>query len=126
MSVPSHPHIYCQHAWFSVSKSSKDDSKHDWYIWRPGRVANGEELPPTQRACSRERDPTTGEYYLHLFVSKQPDLNWDNPIVRSAVWDVMRLWVRRGYDGFRLDVINFISETDGLPDALLADHTQYY
>lgn len=54
-----------------------------------------------------ERDPATGEYYLHLYVSKQPDLNWDNPTVRSAVWDVMRFWVRRGCDGFRVRTFSF-------------------
>ncbi|KAG2367105.1 glycoside hydrolase family 13 protein [Suillus spraguei] len=124
-------HTSDEHAWFTASKSSKDDPKRDWYIWRPGKVVDGEELPPNNwksvfQGSAWERDPATGEYYLHLFMSKQPDLNWDNPIVRSAVWDVMRFWVRRGCDGFRMDVINFISKTDGLPDAPLVDHTQYY
>ncbi|KAG1894741.1 glycoside hydrolase family 13 protein [Suillus fuscotomentosus] len=119
------------HAWFTASKSSKNDPKRDWYIWRPGKVVDGEELPPNNwksvfQGSAWERDSATGEYYLHLFVSKQPDLNWDNPVVRSAVWDVMRFWVRRGCDGFRMDVINCISKTDGLPDAPLVDHTQYY
>ncbi|KAG2047166.1 glycoside hydrolase family 13 protein [Suillus hirtellus] len=119
------------HAWFTASKSSKNDPKRDWYIWRPGKVVDGEELPPNNwksvfQGSAWERDSATGEYYLHLFVTKQPDLNWDNPVVRSAIWDVMRFWVRRGCDGFRMDVINFISKTDGLPDAPLVDHTQYY
>ncbi|KAG1808769.1 glycoside hydrolase family 13 protein [Suillus variegatus] len=124
-------HTSDEHAWFTASKSSKNDPKRDWYIWRPGKVVDGEELPPNNwksvfQGSAWERDSATGEYYLHLFVSKQPDLNWDNPVVRSAVWDVMRFWVRRGCDGFRMDVINFISKTDGLPDAPLVDHTQYY
>ncbi|KAG2338836.1 glycoside hydrolase family 13 protein [Suillus weaverae] len=110
------------HAWFTASKSSKNDPRRDWYIWRPGKVVNGEELPPNNwksvfQGSAWERDRATGEYYLHLFVSKQPDLNWDNPVVRSAVWDVMRFW---------MDVINIISKTEGLPDAPLVDHTQYY
>ncbi|KAG2072103.1 glycoside hydrolase family 13 protein [Suillus decipiens] len=118
------------HAWFTASKSSRNDLKRDWYIWRSGKVVDGEELPPNNwkslyQGFAWECNPATGEYYLHLFASKQPDLNWDNPIVRSAVWDVMRFWVRRGCDGFRMDVINFISKTDGLPDAPLVDHTQY-
>ena len=64
-----------------------------------------------------EWDPTTGQYYLHLFDSKQPDLNWENPEVRHAVHDIMRWWLDRGVDGFRMDVINFISKAEGLPDA---------
>lgn len=124
-------HTSDEHAWFTASKSSKNDPKRDWYIWRPGKVVDGVELPPNNwksvfQGSAWERDPATGEYYLHLYVSKQPDLNWDNPIVRSAVWDVMRFWVRRGCDGFRMDVINLISKTDGLPDAPLVDHAQYY
>ncbi|KAG2047168.1 glycoside hydrolase family 13 protein [Suillus hirtellus] len=128
-------------------KLIKNDPKRDWYIWRPGRVVDGEELPPNNwksvfqavvpsllllrtsdcaTGSAWERDSASGEYYLHLYVPKQPDLNWDNPVVRSAVWDVMRFWVRRGCDGFRMDVINCISKTDGLPDAPLVDHTQYY
>ncbi|KAG2126091.1 glycoside hydrolase family 13 protein [Suillus cothurnatus] len=124
-------HTSDEHAWFTASKSSKNDPKRDWYIWRPGKVVDGVELPPNNwksvfQGSAWQRDPASGEYYLHLYVSKQPDLNWDNPIVRSAVWDVMRFWVRRGCDGFRMDVINLISKTDGLPDAPVVDYTQYY
>ena len=64
-----------------------------------------------------EWDQTTEQYYLHLFDRKQPDLNWENPQVRTAVHDIMRWWLNRGVDGFRMDVINFISKTEGLPDA---------
>ncbi|KAG1798661.1 glycoside hydrolase family 13 protein [Suillus plorans] len=124
-------HTSDEHAWFTASKTSKNDPKRDWYIWRPGKVVDGEELPPNNwksvfQGSAWERDSASGEYYLHLYVPKQPDLNWDNPVVRSAVWDVMQFWVRRGCDGFRMDVINCISKTDGLPDAPLVDHTQYY
>ncbi|KAG1808768.1 glycoside hydrolase family 13 protein [Suillus variegatus] len=112
-------------------KLIKNDPKRDWYIWRPGKVVDGEELPPNNwksvfQGSAWERDSASGEYYLHLYLPKQPDLNWDNPVVRSAVWDVMQFWVRRGCDGFRMDVINCISKTDGLPDAPLVDHAQYY
>ncbi|KAG2134183.1 glycoside hydrolase family 13 protein [Suillus bovinus] len=115
-------HTSDEHTWFTASKSSKDDPKRDWYIWRPGKVIDGEELPPNNwksvfQGSAWERDSTTGEYYLHLYVPKQPDLNWDNPVVRSAVWEVMRFW---------MDVINIISKTEGLPDAPIVDHTQYY
>ncbi|KAF7324556.1 Glycoside hydrolase family 13 protein [Mycena kentingensis (nom. inval.)] len=64
-----------------------------------------------------EYDEPSDEYYLHLFLAKQPDLNWENPAVRAAVWDLMRFWIARGCDGFRMDVINVISKVDGLPDA---------
>lgn len=71
-------------------------------------------------------DEGSGEYYLHLYVEKQPDLNWDNPTVRNAVWDVMRFWLDRGCDGFRMDVINIISKTDGLPDAPIVDPNEEF
>ena len=65
-----------------------------------------------------ELDPASGEYYLHLFSRKQPDLNWENPDVRSAVYSMMRWWLDRGVDGFRMDVVNFISKDPALPDGL--------
>ncbi|KAG6848618.1 hypothetical protein C0991_000341, partial [Blastosporella zonata] len=71
-------------------------------------------------------DENTEEYYLHLYVAKQPDLNWENPEVREAVWDLMRFWIDRGCDGFRMDVINLISKVDGLPDASITDPTAEY
>ncbi|KAI9461128.1 glycoside hydrolase family 13 protein [Boletus coccyginus] len=124
-------HTSDQHEWFQQSKSSKDDPKRDWYIWRPPRYVDGQRLPPNNwksvfQGSAWEFDPGTKEYYLHLYVREQPDLNWDNPVVRDAVWDVMRFWIDRGCDGFRMDVINIISKTPGLPDAPVVDHTQYY
>ncbi|OAX36276.1 glycoside hydrolase family 13 protein [Rhizopogon vinicolor AM-OR11-026] len=124
-------HTSDEHSWFTASKASENDPKRDWYIWRPGKVVDGRELPPNNwksvfQGSAWERDPVSGEYYLHLYLSKQPDLNWDNPVVRSSVWDVMRFWIRRGCDGFRMDVINIISKTEGLPDAPVVDPTQYY
>ncbi|KIJ60143.1 glycoside hydrolase family 13 protein [Hydnomerulius pinastri MD-312] len=124
-------HTSDEHQWFLQSKASKDDPKRDWYIWRPPKHVNGTRLPPNNwksvfQGSAWEYDEKTGEYYLHLYVTGQPDLNWDNPVVRDAVWDVMRFWIDRGCDGFRMDVINIISKTDGLPDAPVVDHSQYY
>jgi len=73
-----------------------------------------------------EYDESSDEYYLHLYVTKQPDLNWDNPEVRKAVWDVMNFWINRGCDGFRMDVINLISKVPGLPDAPISDPNETY
>ncbi|KAF8124120.1 glycoside hydrolase family 13 protein [Boletus edulis] len=124
-------HTSDEHAWFQQSKSSKDDPKRDWYIWRPPKYVDGKRLPPNNwksvfQGSAWEFDPGTEEYYLHLYVHKQPDLNWDNSVVRDAVWDVMRFWIDKGCDGFRMDVINIISKTPGLPDAPVVDDTQYY
>nr|GAT60433.1 glycoside hydrolase family 13 protein [Mycena chlorophos] len=116
-------HSSDEHEWFQESKSSKTNPKRDWYIWRPPRYdADGTRHPPNNwkaqfQGSAWDYDETTDEYYLHLFLAKQPDLNWENPDVRQAVWELMRFWVHRGCDGFRMDVINIISKVDGLPDA---------
>lgn len=124
-------HTSDEHEWFLQSKSGKDNPKRDWYIWRPGKQVDGKQLPPNNwksvfQGSAWDYDENTKEYYLHLYVSKQPDLNWDNPDVRDAVWDVMRFWINRGCDGFRMDVINIISKAEGLPDAPVVDGSQYY
>ncbi|CAE7108312.1 unnamed protein product [Rhizoctonia solani] len=116
-------HTSDQHAWFKESRSSKSNPKRDWYIWRPPKFdAEGNRKPPNNwesffRGSAWEWDETTQEYYLHLFVKEQPDLNWENPEVRQAVWKLMRWWMDKGCDGFRMDVINLISKVPGLPDA---------
>ncbi|KAK2461008.1 hypothetical protein APHAL10511_006949 [Amanita phalloides] len=116
-------HTSDEHEWFLQSRSSKNNPKRDWYIWRtPKYDADGMCHEPNNwrsvfQGSAWDYDDRTGEYYLHLYVSKQPDLNWDNPDVRDAVWDLMRFWLDRGCDGFRLDVINLISKVEGLPDA---------
>ncbi|KAJ7348244.1 glycoside hydrolase family 13 protein [Mycena albidolilacea] len=116
-------HTSDEHAWFKESKSSKTNPKRDWYIWRPPKYdAAGDRHPPNNwkaqfQGSVWEYDTTTDEYYLHLFHTKQPDLNWENPEVRQAVWDLMLFWVKRGCDGFRMDVINLLSKVPGLPDA---------
>ncbi|EXJ57538.1 trehalose-6-phosphate hydrolase [Cladophialophora yegresii CBS 114405] len=115
-------HTSDQHEWFRQSRSSKDNPYRDWYFWRPPRYDEaGNRMPPNnwESAFSGSTwtyDETTDEYYLHIFASAQPDLNWDNHAVRDAVDDMIRFWLDRGVDGFRMDVINFISKAPGLPD----------
>jgi oligo-1,6-glucosidase len=119
-------HTSDEHAWFGESRSSLTNPKRDWYWWRPPRESFGPGDPgaePNNWASifsgpAWELDPTTGEYYLHLFSRKQPDLNWENAEVRQAVYSMMRWWLDRGIDGFRMDVINAISKVPGLPDGL--------
>jgi oligo-1,6-glucosidase len=118
-------HTSDAHPWFVESRSSRDNPKRDWYWWRPPRpgMTGGEPgAEPTNWASNFSEsswtyDDTTGEYYLHLFARQQPDLNWENPEVRDAVYDMMTWWLDRGIDGFRMDVINFISKHTDLPDA---------
>ncbi|KAF7437386.1 hypothetical protein PC9H_004225 [Pleurotus ostreatus] len=116
-------HSSDEHEWFIESRSSKINPKRDWYVWRPPKYdEEGNRHPPNNwksifQGPAWDYDEATGEYYLHLYVSKQPDLNWENEDVRHAAWDVMRFWLERGCDGFRMDVINKISKVKGLPDA---------
>lgn len=117
-------HTSDEHPWFLESKSSRDNPKRDWYWWRsardgmePGSVgAEPNNWESVFSGPAWELDETTGEYYLHLFSRRQPDLNWENPDVREAVYEMMRWWLDRGIDGFRMDVINFISKDPALPD----------
>ncbi|MDP9362646.1 MAG: alpha-glucosidase [Chloroflexota bacterium] len=118
-------HTSDEHPWFVESRSGMDNPKRDWYWWRPARAGTEPGSPgaePTDwesffSGPAWELDEATGEYYLHLFSRKQPDLNWENPEVRQAVYAMMRWWLDRGVDGFRMDVINFISKPLALPDA---------
>lgn len=110
-------HTSDEHPWFIESRKSKDNPYRDYYIWRPGK--DGKEPNNWESIFSGsawEYDETTEEYYLHLFSKKQPDLNWENPKVRREVYDMMKFWLDKGVDGFRMDVINMISKTPGLPD----------
>ncbi|SDP41641.1 oligo-1,6-glucosidase [Pedococcus dokdonensis] len=117
-------HTSDEHPWFVESRSSKDNPKRDWYWWRPARdgyTAGEVGAEPTNwesffSGPAWELDEKTGDYYLHLFSRKQPDLNWENPEVREAVYEMMRWWLDRGVDGFRMDVINMISKVTSLPD----------
>ncbi|MFZ5625931.1 MAG: glycoside hydrolase family 13 protein [Bacillota bacterium] len=111
-------HSSDEHPWFIESRKSKDNPYRDYYIWRPGK--DGRE-PNNWRSffsgSAWEYDETTGEYYLHLFSRKQPDLNWENPRLRAEIYDMMKWWLEKGIDGFRMDVINALSKVPGLPDA---------
>jgi len=115
-------HSSDEHRWFVESRKSKDNPYRDYYIWRPA-CENGQhgQEPNNWVSCfsgsAWELDEQTGEYYLHLFSKKQPDLNWENPQVRREVQDMAKWWLDKGVDGFRMDVINFISKVDGLPNA---------
>ena len=105
-------HTSDEHTWFRESKSSKDNPKRDYYIWRdkPNNWKSFFSGP------AWEYDEQTEMYYLHLFSKKQPDLNWENPKLREEVYKLMRFWLDKGVDGFRMDVITLISKKDGLPD----------
>jgi oligo-1,6-glucosidase len=111
-------HTSDEHPWFVESRSSPTSPKRDWYWWRPPRggfSAGDPGAEPTNwqsffSGPAWELDEVSGEYYLHLFDRKQPDLNWENPEVRQAVYAMMRWWLDRGVDGFRMDVINMISK----------------
>jgi oligo-1,6-glucosidase len=121
-------HTSDEHPWFVESSSSAVNPKRDWYWWRKPRegYTGGEAgAEPTNwesffSGPTWEFDRASGEYYLHLFSRKQPDLNWENPEVRSAVYEMMRWWLDRGVDGFRMDVINLISKDPALLDGVVA------
>ena len=119
-------HTSDEHAWFVESRKSKDNPYRDYYIWRPGR--DGGEPNNWESffgGSAWQRDDATGEYYLHLFSKKQPDLNWENRAVRDAVYEMMRWWLDKGINGFRMDVITMISKTPGLPDAPVLRESRY-
>ncbi|MEN8699175.1 glycoside hydrolase family 13 protein [Bacillus infantis] len=110
-------HSSDEHAWFIEAKKSIDNPYRDYYIWRKGN--NGQEpnnWGSNFGGSAWEFDENSGEYFLHLFSKKQPDLNWENPALRQEVYDMMQWWLDKGIDGFRMDVINFISKEGGLPD----------
>jgi alpha-glucosidase len=138
--VPNHTSD--QHPWFVESRSSRESPKRDWYVWRDGPAAGGPpnawaaafvepahwERDPATNELRRRRDATpgvvhegtawtfdeaTGQWYLHLFLPEQPDLNWCNPAVESAMHDVLRFWLDRGIDGFRADVVHMIGKDVG-------------
>ena len=105
-------HTSDQHSWFLESRSSRNNPKRDWFIWK--------DQPNNWQACfggqAWEYDEITGQHYLHLFTKEQPDVNWRNPEVRKAQLDVFRFWMERGVDGFRLDVFNAYFKHPDLPD----------
>ncbi|HET6773990.1 MAG TPA: alpha-amylase family glycosyl hydrolase [Acidimicrobiales bacterium] len=114
--VPNHTSD--RHPWFVAARSSRDDPKRDWYVWRDGTP----DEPPNNWMAAFSPvpawtwDDATGQWYLHQFLPQQPDLDWDNPEVVEAMHDVMRFWLDRGVDGFRIDVVHGIGKAPGLPD----------
>lgn len=123
-------HTSDQHAWFKESRSSKTNPKRNWYIWRPARYdADGTRRPPnnwrgTFGGSAWEWDEETQEYYLHLFAVQQPDLNWELPETRAAIYEsAVEFWLRKGIDGFRVDTVNMYSKPLDFPDAPVIDPT---
>ncbi|WYJ96472.1 glucan 1,6-alpha-glucosidase [Enterococcus sp. DIV0212c] len=107
-------HTSDEHPWFIESRASKENPYRDFYVWREG--VNGQapnDLESTFLGSAWELDEPTGDYYLHLFSQKQPDLNWENPSVRQAIYDMMNFWIDKGIGGFRMDVIDLVGK---LPD----------
>jgi alpha-glucosidase len=110
-------HTSDEHPWFIESRSAKDSPKRDWYIWRDGK--NGREPNNWESifgGSAWEYDPTTDQYYLHVFAVKQPDLNWENEEVRRELYKMINWWLDKGIDGFRVDAISHIKKKPGLPD----------
>lgn len=119
-------HTSDQHSWFLESRSSQDNPYRNYYIWRPGK--NGKEPNNWSSefgGSAWEYDEKTGEYYLHVFSKHQPDLNWENKKVRYEIYAMMKWWLDKGVDGFRMDVINMISKDPKLPDAPARDSSPY-
>lgn len=119
-------HTSDEHPWFVESRSSKDNPKREYYIWQSAR--NGKE--PNNwgsffTPSAWQFDAQSGEYYLHLFSVKQPDLNWESETMRNEIYEMMRWWCERGIDGFRLDAINAIKKRPGLPDSQKKEKTPH-
>ena len=114
--VPNHTSD--RHPWFLQSRASRLSSKRDWYIWRDPRSDGG---PPNNWISqfggpAWTIDSATGQYYLHSFLREQPDLNWHNPAVREAMFDILRFWMARGINGFRVDVMWLLLKDDQMRD----------
>jgi alpha-glucosidase len=119
-------HTSDEHPWFIESKSSKDNPKRDWYIWRDG--VKGKEPNNWESifgGSAWQYDEETDQYFLHVFSTKQPDLNWENEEVREALYDTVNWWLDKGIDGFRIDAISHIKKRAGLPDMLNPKKEKY-
>jgi alpha-glucosidase len=121
-------HTSDQHKWFLESKSSRANPKRDWYIWRDGKAPG---QPPNNWQSdfghsAWKFDPHTGQWYYHKFYAEQPDLNWRNPAVRKAMYEMIRFWMRKGVDGFRLDAITTLFEDPDLADEPLRPGVNAY
>ncbi len=128
-------HTSDEHIWFSESRKSKSNPYRDYYIWRDGKGTDGKTPPNKWRACfggsAWEYDENTKQFYLHLFSKKQPDLNWENPKVRKEVAEICNFWLKKGVDGFRCDVITYISKPNDLMrasqnDVVVGPHWKEY
>jgi len=121
-------HTSDRHPWFVQARQSKDNPYRDYFIWKDPKPDGSE--PNNWRSCfggsTWTLDEKTGQYYLHLFAKSQPDLNWENPRVREEMAEVARFWAEKGVDGFRLDVINFISKNLDFPDAPIQNPEEIY
>ncbi|BCG57067.1 glycoside hydrolase family 13 protein [Paenibacillus sp. URB8-2] len=126
-------HTSDEHQWFIESRSSKNNAYRDYYMWHPGKDGQ----PPNNwesvfSGSVWQFDENTGEYYLHLYSTKQPDLNWENEDVRKEIYDMMNFWLEKGIDGFRMDTITTLSKVPDFPDAPIVKEgpyqpaTQYY
>jgi alpha-glucosidase len=110
-------HTSDEHPWFIESRSSKNNPKRDWYIWKDGK--KGKEPNNWESIFSGpawKYDEQTNQYFMHIFSTRQPDLNWENPEVRHALYDMINWWLDKGIDGFRVDAISHIKKIPGLPD----------
>ncbi|SFB20016.1 MULTISPECIES: alpha-glucosidase [unclassified Bacillus (in: firmicutes)] len=119
-------HTSNEHPWFKESRSSKDNPKRDWYIWRDGKDGN----PPNNWRSyfcpsTWEYDEETEQYFFHSFAVEQPDLNWENKEVREAIYQMMHFWLQKGISGFRLDAIALLAKSAGYPDAEEPDDIRY-
>ena len=125
-------HTSDEHPWFKESRSSKDNPYRDYYIWKDpkGFDEDGNPIPPNNWASefggpAWEWDEATGQFYLHIFFKEQPDLNWENEKVREDLYSMVRWWLDKGVDGFRLDAINIISKPKGYPDDPSTDYEKH-
>src|SRR5205807_2597204 len=115
--VPNHTSD--RHPWFVESRASRDSPKRDWYVWvdgTPDRPPNNWKAAFSATEPAWTWDERTGQWYLHLFLAEQPDLNWRNPEVVEAMHDTLRFWLDRGVDGFRVDVVHCLAKPLDLPD----------
>ena len=125
-------HTSDEHPWFKESRSSKDNPYRDYYIWKDpkGFDEDGSPIPPNNWAYefggpAWEWDEATGQFYLHIFFKEQPDLNWENEKVREDLYSMVRWWLDKGVDGFRLDAINISSKPKGYPDDPSTDYEKH-
>ncbi|MGX6444914.1 glycoside hydrolase family 13 protein [Neobacillus sp. K501] len=119
-------HTSDEHPWFIESRSSKDNPKRDWYIWRDGK--DGKEPNNWESIFSGSAwkyDEATDQYFMHIFSARQPDLNWENTEVRTALYDMVNWWLDKGIDGFRVDAISHIKKKPGFPDMPNPDNLDY-